>query len=323
MKETQILVPSSTDLRGDSGWLCLSKPTEDHGRFGEGYSDVPGESYVWEADLPNGRRIESGDIIAIWDGSRLVGVSRIEGEIEEFSSQRTKSSCPNCGRMDVRERKNLKPRFRCPVCLWVGNTPDSRSDQTTYRRAWYEAGWTEVTQFISAEKCRLLAKRPKSQHSMRELDVRRLFEVLGREQDFDHLPIVRRSPMLHGGHVLRTVRTRVGQDAFRKRLIERFGSTCAFTGPNHEAALEAAHLYSYAEVAEHHDEGGLLLRRDIHRLFDKGLITVDVAAQTIDISDGLASVPAYRELRGRPLAVKLPRKTIEWLGRHRQQHRSS
>lgn len=282
---------------------------------------MSGVSYVWEADLPNGRRITVGHIIAIWDGNRLRGVSRIEGEIEEFSSERTKFRCPKCGRMDVRSRKNLEPRHRCPVCHWVGESPDVLSYETTYRRAWFEAGWTEVSQLISAEKCRLLASHPKSQHSMRELDLRKLFEVLGNEQNFDQLPVVRRSPMLNGGHILRTVKTRIGQESFRKRLIQQFGSTCAFTGPNHEAALEAAHLYSYAELPEHHDDGGLLLRRDVHRLFDKGLLTVDVERKTIDVSESLLGVPAYRELHGKEITVQLTRKSIDWLALHRNQHR--
>jgi hypothetical protein len=310
------------DFRSDVGWLCLSKPTELHGRLGEGYSDVDGESYVWKADLPNGRRIEAGHVIAIWDGARLRGVSRIEGEIEEFVELRPEFSCPSCNQKDVRPRKKLEPRFRCADCYWTGNTPNRENQATRYRRAWFGAGWTEVGHLISADKCRALATQPKSQHSLREMDLAKLSEILKGEGNFDRLPVARRSPHLNGGHVLRTVKTRIGQDSFRKRLLERFGCACAFTGPNHEAALEAAHLYSYAELAVHHEDGGLLLRRDIHRLFDKGLITVDVSRQRIEVAERLGGVPAYGELNGRELAVRLPRRTLDWLVLHRNQARA-
>lgn len=73
------------------------------------------------------------------------------------------------------------------------------------------------------------------------------------------------------------MRVRVGQAEFRLRLLARYGNVCAFSGPSPTAALEAAHLYSYAAEGRHHDDGGFLLRRDLHRLFDLGLLAVEPA----------------------------------------------
>ena len=85
---------------------------------------------------------------------------------------------------------------------------------------------------------------------------------------------------LRSGFRDQIIRTRVGQPAFRAGLFEKFGNVCAFTGIQPEEVLEAAHLYSYARIGEHKESGGILLRRDIHSLFDRGLIGVDISSET-------------------------------------------
>lgn len=54
--------------------------------------------------------------------------------------------------------------------------------------------------------------------------------------------------MIGGGHTVRQVSVRIGQPAFRAELVRKYGSVCAFSGPAPSEALEACHLYSYAEI---------------------------------------------------------------------------
>lgn len=117
-----------------------------------------------------------------------------------------------------------------------------------------------------------------------------------------------------GGFTERTVRTRRGQTQFRAHLFGRFGSTCAFTGPCYLAALDAAHLYSYAQVREHRMGGGLLMRRDLHTLFDRGLLGID-NRQRIAIHEDLATTQ-YRPLLGEPLKVNVCEEEKALLARH-------
>ena len=49
---------------------------------------------------------------------------------------------------------------------------------------------------------------------------------------------------------------------------------CAITGEKTLPALEAAHIKPYAESGPHFTSNGILLRSDIHKLFDLGYITV-------------------------------------------------
>ena len=71
----------------------------------------------------------------------------------------------------------------------------------------------------------------------------------------------------------RTVRPRLGQGTFRYALEQAYGQ-CAVTGEHSLPALDAAHIVPYGDGGDHALENGLLLRADIHRLFDRGYVTV-------------------------------------------------
>lgn len=96
-----------------------------------------------------------------------------------------------------------------------------------------------------------------------------------------------------------SVKRRQGQEKFRNALLRAYEGRCAITGCNVEPALEAAHIRPYAEVRQHEPDNGLLLRADIHTLFDFHLISVD-ASKRIVMHPGL--IAAYPMLANVVLA---------------------
>lgn len=70
------------------------------------------------------------------------------------------------------------------------------------------------------------------------------------------------------------VKPRLGQGIFRLAVTDAYGRACAVTTEHSLPALEAAHIKPYAEGGRHEVRNGLLLRSDIHRLFDKGYVGV-------------------------------------------------
>jgi predicted restriction endonuclease len=68
---------------------------------------------------------------------------------------------------------------------------------------------------------------------------------------------------------------RLGQGAFRVLVTDAYHRRCAVTGEKTLPVLEAAHIKPYARSGPNRTENGLLLRADIHRLFDGGYVTVD------------------------------------------------
>ena len=70
------------------------------------------------------------------------------------------------------------------------------------------------------------------------------------------------------------IRPRLGQGAFRVVVTDSYSRQCAVTDERILPALDAAHIRPYADGGEHEARNGLLLRRDIHSLFDAGYVTV-------------------------------------------------
>jgi len=67
---------------------------------------------------------------------------------------------------------------------------------------------------------------------------------------------------------------RLGQGGFRVIVTDAYKRRCAFTGSPVLHVLEAAHIRPYAEDGPHAAANGILLRQDVHTLFDRGYITV-------------------------------------------------
>jgi HNH endonuclease len=70
------------------------------------------------------------------------------------------------------------------------------------------------------------------------------------------------------------VNPRLGQGAFRVSVTEAYDRACAVTREHSLPALEAAHIRPFAKEGPHEVRNGLLLRADLHRLFEQGYMTV-------------------------------------------------
>ena len=67
---------------------------------------------------------------------------------------------------------------------------------------------------------------------------------------------------------------RLGQGAFRVLVTDAYRRRCAITGERTLPVLDAAHIKPYSESGPHRLDNGLLLRTDVHTLFDAGYLTV-------------------------------------------------
>jgi hypothetical protein len=101
--------------------------------------------------------------------------------------------------------------------------------------------------------------------------------------------------------VYRQIVARRGQPAFRAALLEAYQSQCAITGCDAVPALEGAHLRPYRGTDSNTITNGLLLRADIHTLFDLRLLAPDPGTRNIVVSKLLAGTQ-YEALSTRHLA---------------------
>lgn len=320
-----------TDAEGRA-WLLMAAG-DDRGYGGNsGYDDQIDAYYSWDSKVPNHRGLQVGDPIALWDKSRLLGISVIE-QIDQAPGTKRLSRCPACRAPQITERKQLLPRYRCSKCSHEFDQPRVEEVEVTRYTARYDAAWTPLDGVLDAAELRRLQKNPGEFNAMRALDwaafrralldknaglalervVGRLAEVDYRQGDHD--------VSIGGGFKRTLVRVRRGQRKFRQHLLATQGELCAFTGRAPDRVLEAGHLYSYARLGEHHEHGGLMLRRDIHRLFDDGLLAVEPSRARIDVSPQLASYDQYASLHDRPLQLDLRDQQMEWLTKHWDEHR--
>ena len=122
---------------------------------------------------------------------------------------------------------------------------------------------------------------------------------------------------------------RYGQGAFRT-IVEASYERCAISGEKTRPVLEAAHIQPYSVSQDHSPSNGLLLRSDVHRLYDLGYITVTPEYEVRvsgrlrqDFSNGkiyyqhdgqpLAKLPTSSALRPDPEKLEWHNRAI-WLG---------
>jgi hypothetical protein len=102
--------------------------------------------------------------------------------------------------------------------------------------------------------------------------------------------------------VIASVVQRRGQPHFRRELLRIYGGKCAISEVDAEQALEAAHIIPYKGDDTNNPTNGLLLRADLHTLFDLKLVAIDTSTMTVVISPKLMNT-TYRSLVGKPLHV--------------------
>lgn len=95
---------------------------------------------------------------------------------------------------------------------------------------------------------------------------------------------------------------RQGQPEFRQQLLAVYGCRCAVTGCDAVEALEAAHIAPYRGLHTNSVTNGLLLRADIHTLFDLGLLAIETETMTVLLAPSLAGT-TYAPLEGQPLRL--------------------
>jgi hypothetical protein len=100
---------------------------------------------------------------------------------------------------------------------------------------------------------------------------------------------------------LQAVAQRRGQAIFRSRLLEAYGSRCAISGYGAIEVLEAAHILPYRGEHTNRLDNGLLLRADLHTLFDCGLLWIGPDSAVV-LAPALLDTE-YAEFHGRPLRM--------------------
>ena len=88
---------------------------------------------------------------------------------------------------------------------------------------------------------------------------------------------------------------RQGQGQFRKQLLEAYEGKCCITATSEESVLDAAHITAYDGPSTNNVTNGLLLRTDLHALFDLNLLGIEPESYRVHIHNSIKD-PYYKSL---------------------------
>ncbi|MBX9846843.1 MAG: HNH endonuclease [Xanthobacteraceae bacterium] len=154
--------------------------------------------------------------------------------------------------------------------------PDEREDFVIGCRVLTQPFFLERPQWLPPPESFALNTVTFKGYSTDEQEGRRLWEAV--QPALAGVPVTRQfeiddaTQSRYGEPVL--VRPRLGQGAFRILVTDTYRRRCAVSGERTLPALDAAHIRPFADEGSHEISNGILLRRDIHSLFDLGYVTI-------------------------------------------------
>jgi putative restriction endonuclease len=279
-------------------WMLLAVTERRQYQGNVGYLDELRSAYRFDSDVGNHLRVGAGDFIVLRRNREIVGAASIE-RVESAKATKERRMCPVCSSTAIRHRRTISPPWRCTVCKREFPEPTRREVEVDAFTALYGDTFLEPKNALDEKIFRETWRQRGDQMSMRELDTEKLESILrshweaalhliSRTISLDSLPsrdseddddeddpgyVPSNSDQRH--KVLRSIKERRGQRGFRNALLHVFEQKCAISDCGLVDLLEAAHIEPYRGEAENHFSNGLLLRADLHTLFDLNLMAIE------------------------------------------------
>ncbi|REC75828.1 hypothetical protein DRF60_15060 [Chryseobacterium elymi] len=267
----------------------------------DSYEDSISEYYNYDSLVPNSKQIKKNDIAIITDKKKILGFASI-AYIDISKGEKIIRRCPQCPSTTIDSRKTKFPKYRCNK----GHAFDIPLEEPKVVTK-FKAVFNTFLPF-KGQREDLLQIRPfytkgyNQNMSMQRLDSK-VFKLFGDIEQKLQLDSYNNILSPEQGYVkeeqspytvkmkdereiiLQAIKLRRGQQSFRKKLLEKYNRTCIITGCNVVDILEAAHIKPYRGENDHHPNNGLLLRADIHTLFDLNLISINPSTFEVIVSD--------------------------------------
>ena len=282
-----------------------------------GYDGNPHSSYSYDNYVANHKQVRKGDLVIIYDRSKIIGISLIN-ELNSVDALKEINKCPivNCDAKKLRTRTNRKPEWRCSNGHEF-TTPRKINIPIKKFTAIYNENFQEINKPYSLLERNII--RHNKQLSIQEVNLEWSIALLeGAQHKLDSLNIsdaendsviFEKSDLRES--INRTIKQRRGQKSFRDNLLSH-KKTCAITNCNIVDILEAAHIFPYRNNSHNQISNGVLLRADIHTLFDIDMIAISPIDHTIHLNDTLKK-SEYYSLNGKSINInhKLSREALE------------
>ncbi len=300
-------------------WILKTKGSESSFGGNKGYPDDPISHYVFDTNVKNHDKIKTGDIVVIVNKKFVLGHAIITSIDLVKNIPKIRYRCPICNTQEHYKRESKNPKYKCRkkhefdepieeniiVDEYIANYKSTFKASSLHksvkildnfyikRNKYYSIQPAKIdlidnlfaTTNIPLQSV-LLTLEPDESYSINNLAEYKIVEK-------DERPI---KPMF--------VKSRQGQVEFRNTLIKIHGSYCMISGIDLPQTIEASHINPYRGKKDHHPQNGLLLRIDLHRLFDLNLIGINPETLEIDIHPLIRT--HYQEHQGTKIKINKP-----------------
>jgi len=106
-----------------------------------------------------------------------------------------------------------------------------------------------------------------------------------------------------GPSIAKQILCRRGQKRFRDALLKRYGCRCMISGCELMDVIEAAHIVPFKDAKTHNVTNGILLRSDLHTLFDLNLIGINPDTREVFLSNRVRGIEEYQQFHMQPLIL--------------------
>lgn len=307
-------------------WSLLAKEDDRQYAGNKGYDDDPARVYRYDSNVGNHLQVTHGDLALVRDAKRLTGLGIIR-RIQDEPGTKIILRCPECGGTRLKERKTKSPRYRCDK-EHVFETPIPDEINVTKYSAHYGDSFFAISPGVDANQIRSAVLRYSDQAAIQEVDLRLIANHIvalepsaaqlmaeflqGKRPDPDEGDYEDEVSDQTGSftpsmvdrrlEIVRAIKSRRGQTRFRKDLIRRYGPACMVSGCPCMEIVEAAHIWPYRGEDDHHPENGLLLRSDLHTLFDLDLMAINPADRKVHFQQDVRP-HGYEQWHEQPLLL--------------------
>ena len=277
-------------------------------------------AYTYETDDRSKKQIAANDLLFLRDQKRLLAVAHVESVSTEKRAQSV-STCPVCSGTKIEMRKKRDVPYRCSHGHQFA-APAEEQQLTVVHTAFFPHDFVRITAQIEPAELRPFELTNSRYVKLKLGDITGLCGYVAR-RDHNVGPILKgwllsrslqlgdRDAETLGGALgvvdepdrpLQAIRARRGLVSFRDKLITRYGARCMISGCTVLALLEACHVSRYQRPEDNHPANGILLRSDLHTLFDLDLIGINPADMEVAIHSDLVNTE-YQKLSGTRLML--------------------
>ncbi|MEZ2587301.1 HNH endonuclease [Kluyvera intermedia] len=259
-------------------WSFKAVGQDDLRYFGNnGYHDDSTSFYRYDNFVPNHKQVKKGDIVIVTDRKNVLGISVIDN-LSSAPYIKIRNRCPHedCAPAKLIHRKFKKPEWRCSNghefdYPKVEDAP-ALEFKADYKKNYKPINSVSITDLISN------TPRYNVQSSIQEINIEWANHLFGGVNQLSPAEADSDDTLLNAEDqrkaVICQIKQRRGQKAFRDSLLT-LAAQCAVSNCAIVDILEAAHIAAYKNDTHNHVSNGLLLRCDMHTLYDLDLFAID------------------------------------------------